>query len=193
MRPSAIPFRAPGVRCLLLAAILLLAGCSSMGTLRTFLGGKFVVTEAELQQRLDRRFPRDFEAAGGIATVTLEQPQARLQDEHLYLAFDVQGAVAGLRVGPRGHFALVSGLRFDPDSQALYLHEPQLTRLDLPRVPGLPAGEELLALGDAVLAEYARNEPVYVLSERRQSQVPLGRSVYRVDIENGRIVIGVRR
>lgn len=179
--------------CLLLASSLLLAGCSSMGTLRTFLGGKVVVTETELQQRLDRRFPREFEVAGGAATLTLEQPQSRLEDDRLWLAFDLQARVAGLRIGPRGHFALVSGLRFDPDRQALYLHEPRLTRLDLPPVPGLPAGDELFALGDALLAEYARNEPVYVLSERRQSQVPLGRSIYRVDIEGDRIVIGVRR
>ncbi|AKC86202.1 DUF1439 domain-containing protein [Pseudoxanthomonas suwonensis] len=190
---AASPFRRRIALLLVLSTMLPLAGCSSMGTLRAFLGGTVVVTDAELQQRFDRRFPRDFELGGGIATLTLEQPQSRLQDDQLWLAFDVQATVAGLRVGPRGHFALVSGLRFDPDSQALYLHEPRLTRLDLPRMPGLPAGEELLALGDALLAEYARNEPVYVLSERRQSQVPLGRSVYRVDIENGRIVIGVTR
>ncbi len=172
---------------------MLLAGCSSMGTLRTFLGGTFVVTEAELQHRLDRRFPRDYEVGGGIATLTLEQPQATLLDDRLLLAFDVQASVAGLRTRPRGHFALVSGLRFDPESQALYLDEPHLTRLDLPRLPGVPAGEELLALGDALLGEYARSEPVYVLDERRQSQVPLGRSIYRVDIEQGQLVIGVRR
>ena len=178
---------------LVLAAAVLLAGCSSLGTLSTFLGGRFVVTEAELQQRFERRFPRDFEFGDGMATVTLSQPQARLHEDTLSLAFDMQASLAGLRLPLRGHLALESGLRFDPQSQSLYLHEPHLTRLDLPRVPGAPDADQLLKLGDALLAEYARNEPVYVLSERRQGQIPLGRSIYRVDIENGRLIIGVQR
>ena len=178
---------------LVLAAAVLLAGCSSLGTLRTFLGGRFVVTEAELQQRLERRFPRDFELGDGMATLTLSQPQARLHDDTLSLAFDMQASLVGLRLPLRGHLALDSGLRFDPESQALYLHEPHLTRLDLPRLPGAPEPDKLLALGDALLADYARNEPVYVLSVRRQEQIPMGRRVYRVDIENGQLVIGVQR
>ena len=60
-------------------------------------------------------------------------------------------------------------------------------------MPGAPEPQQLLAIGDELLAEYARAQPVYVLSERRQSQVPLGRSIYRVDIEDGRLVIGVSR
>ena len=178
---------------LALAVLLVLSGCSSMSTLRSFLGGRVVVTEAELQQHLDRRFPREFEAAAGVAALTLEQPQARLHGDTLSLAFDLRASVAGLRLPLRGHLALDSGLRFDPHSQSLYLHEPRLTRLDLPQVPGAPEPQQLLAIGDELLAEYARAQPVYVLSERRQSQVPLGRSIYRVDIEDGRLVIGVSR
>ena len=194
MRAPAPPRRGPlPVIVLTLIAGALLAGCSSLGTLSTFLGGRFVVTEAELQQRFERRFPRDFEFGDGMATVTLSQPQARLHEDTLSLAFDMQASLAGLRLPLRGHLALESGLRFDPQSQSLYLHEPHLTRLDLPRVPGAPDADQLLKLGDALLAEYARNEPVYVLSERRQGQIPLGRSIYRVDIENGRLIIGVQR
>lgn len=192
MRPHASPVRRLATT-VLLACLLTLAGCSSMGTFFAFLGGRVVITEEQLQQRLDRRYPRDFEAGEGIATLTVQAPQARLHDETLSLAFDLEASVAGLRLPLRGHLAIDSGLRFDPQSQALYLHEPHLTRLDLPRVPGAPDQDELFALGDRLLAEYARNEPIYVLDERRQAQVPWGRSVYRVDIEDGRLVIGVRR
>ena len=128
-----------------------------------------------------------------MAALTLEQPQARLHGDTLTLAFDLRASVAGLLLPLRGHLALDSGLRFDPQSQSLYLHEPRLTRLDLPQVPGAPEPQQLLAIGDELLAEYARALPVYVLSERRQAQVPLGRSIYRVDIEDGRLVIGVSR
>lgn len=183
----------PIAAALLLVSLLLLAGCSSMGTLWNWMGGRVVVTEAELQQRLDRRFPREFEAVGGIAALTLSQPQAQLQDDQLSLAFDLQASVAGLRLPLRGHFAFASGLRFDRGTQALYLEQPRLTRLDLPQVPGAPEHDQLFALADAMLAEYALAEPVYVLSERRQAQVPRGREIYRVDIEDGRIVIGIGR
>ena len=141
---------------------------------------------AELAQRVADAQPL-------LAALTLEQPQARLHGDTLSLAFDLRASVAGLRLPLRGHLALDSGLRFDPHSQSLYLHEPRLTRLDLPQVPGAPEPQQLLAIGDELLAEYARAQPVYVLSERRQSQVPLGRSIYRVDIEDGRLVIGVSR
>ena len=147
MRAPAPPRRGPlPVIVLTLIAGALLAGCSSLGTLSTFLGGRFVVTEAELQQRFERRFPRDFEFGDGMATVTLSQPQARLHEDTLSLAFDMQASLAGLRLPLRGHLALESGLRFDPQSQSLYLHEPHLTRLDLPRVPGAPDADQLSRL-----------------------------------------------
>ena len=87
---------------LALAVLLALSGCSSMSTLRSFLGGRVVVTEAELQQHLDRRFPREFDAAAGVAALTLEQPQARLHGDTLSLAFDLRASVAGLRLPLRG-------------------------------------------------------------------------------------------
>lgn len=177
----------------LLACLLLLAGCSSLGTFFAFLGGNVVVTEAQLQERLDRRYPREFELGDGLAQLTLETPQARLHEQTLSLGFDLHGTVAGLRLPLRGHLAIDSGLRFDPQTQALYLDEPRLVRIELPRVPGLPDQDVLIEMGDAWLAEYARQQPIYELSERRQEQVPMGRSVYRVDIETGRLVIGVRR
>ena len=194
MLPPSLPLRRglPAIAWVLIASMLL-AGCSSTATLWNWMGGRVVVTEAQLQGWMERRFPRDFEVGHGLAAVVLEKPQARLEDEQLHMAFELQATAVGLRLPLRGAFAFRGGLRFDPESQSLYLHEPQLVRLDLPRVPGMPAEEELLGLGDALLAEYARSEPIYVLSERRQQQVPRGRSVYRVDIERDRLVIGVRR
>lgn len=177
----------------LATGLLLLGGCSSLGTFFSFLGGQVVVTEAQLQHQLDRRYPRDFELGDGLASLTLQAPQARLHGQTLTLGFDVQGSLAGLRVPLRGHLAIDSGLRFDPDAQALFLHEPRVARIDLPRLPGMPDPDALQALGDEWLARYAPEQPVYELSERRQQQVPMGRSVYRVDIRDGQLVIGVRR
>ena len=179
---------------LLLLVCLALGGCSSVGTFWNFMRGEFMIDEAEVQRRLDRRFPRDFKVRDDTLTVTLNNPRATIPRDkaHLELAFDMQLNVPGLRRQPQGHFALASGLRYDPATYSLYLHEPILTALEVPL--GSPVqGEQLIARGNQLRADYARNEPIYVISEHRRNDIPMGRSIDAVDIENGRIVIRVSR
>ena len=179
---------------LLMLACLALGGCSSVGTFWNFMRGEFMIDESEVQRRLDRRFPRDFKVRDDTLTVTLSNPQATLPRDkaHLELAFDMHLNVPGMRRQPQGHFALVSGLRYDPATYSLYLHEPVLTALDLPLGATLQ-GEQLKAMSNELLADYARNVPVYTLSEHRRNDIPMGRSIDAVDIENGRIIIRVSR
>ena len=179
---------------LVLLACLVLGGCASMGTFWNFMRGEFIVSEADVQRRLERRFPRDFKFKDDTLAVTVGNPRATLPpgETHLHLAFDMHLNVPGLRRQPQGHFALVSGLRYDPKTYALYLHEPTLTTLQLPPVAQLH-GDALQAMGNELLAELARNEPIYVLSEARRDQIPMGRSIDAVDIDNGRIIIRVSR
>ena len=179
---------------LLLLACLALGGCSSVGTFWNFMRGEFMIDESEVQRRLDRRFPRDFKVRNDTLTVTLSNPQATLPRDkaHLELAFDMHLNVPGVRRQPQGHFALVSALRYDPATYSLYLHEPVLTALDLPLGATLQ-GEQLKAMSNELLADYARNVPVYTLSEHRRNDIPMGRSIDAVDIENGRIIIRVSR
>lgn len=179
---------------LLMLACLALGGCASVGTFWNFMRGEFMIDEAEVQRRLERRFPRDFKLRDDTLTVTLSNPQATLPRDQTYLelAFDMHLNVPGLRRQPQGHFALVSGLRYDPATYSLYLHEPVLTALDLPLGATLQ-GEQLKAMSNELLADYARNVPVYTLSEHRRNDIPMGRSIDAVDIENGRIIIRVSR
>ena len=179
---------------LLMLACLALGGCSSVGTFWNFMRGEFMIEESEVQRRLDRRFPRDFNVRDDTLVVTLSNPRATLPRDkaHLELAFDMHLNVPGLRRQPQGHFALVSGLRYDPATYSLYLHEPTLTTLQLPLAAQLQGGD-LIAMGNELLAEYAREQPVYVISEHRRNDIPMGRSIDAVDIENGRIIIRVSR
>ena len=179
---------------LLMLACLALGGCSSVGTFWNFMRGEFMIEESEVQRRLDRRFPRDFNVRDDTLVVTLSNPRATLPRDkaHLELAFDMHLNVPGLRRQPQGHFALVSGLRYDPATYSLYLHEPTLTTLELPLAAQLQGGD-LIAMGNELLAEYAREQPVYVISEHRRNDIPMGRSIDAVDIENGRIIIRVSR
>ena len=191
---SSLRLRYPAAIPLLLLACLALGGCSSVGTFWNFMRGEFMIDESEVQRRLDRRFPRDFKVRNDTLSVTLSNPKATLPRDksHLQLAFDMHLNVPGLRRQPQGHFVLVSGLRYDPATYSLYLHEPTLTTLDLPLAAQLQGGD-LVAMGNELLAQYARDVPVYTLSEHRRNDIPMGRSIDAVDIENGRIIIRVSR
>jgi hypothetical protein len=165
-----------------------------VGTLSAWMRGEVILTEGDLQRRLERRFPRDFKLMDDSVTLTLSQPQATLprDPDHLVLVFDMQFKSAALRVQPRGQFALASTLRYDPATYSLYLHEPTLVTLNLPLTSQLQ-GERLKAAGNELLAEYARSQPIYQLTERQKQQIPRGRSIDSVDIENGRIIIRLSR
>ena len=175
-------------------ATLLLGGCASMGTLSAWMRGEVILTQDDLQRRLERRFPRDFKLLDDSVTLTLSQPQATLprDPDQLVLVFDMQFKTPALRTQPQGQFALASSLRYDPATYSLYLHEPTLTALSLPLVSKLQ-GERLKAAGNELLADYARSQPIYQLTERQKQQIPRGRSIDSVDIENGRVVIRLSR
>ena len=178
----------------LLLATLLLPGCASIGTLSAWMRGEVILTQDDLQRRLERRFPRDFKLKDNAVTLTLSEPQATLarDPDQLVLALDVELKSPAVRVQPRGQFALAGGLRYDPATYSLYLHEPSLVTLNLPLVSQLQ-GDRLKAAGTELLADYARNQPIYQLTERQKQQIPRGRSIDSVDIENGRIIIRLSR
>lgn len=175
-------------------AILMLGGCASMGTLSAWMRGEVILTQDDLQRRLERRFPRDFKLMDDTVTLTLSQPQATLprDPDQLVLVFDMQLKTPALRRQPQGQFALASSLRYDPATYSLYLHEPTLVTLNFPATTPLQ-GERLKAVGNQLLADYARNQPIYQLTERQKQQIPRGRSIDSVDIENGRVVVRVSR
>ena len=193
MHPAILGLRLRHALVLLLAA-LLLGGCASIGTLSAWVRGEVILTEGDLQRRLERRFPRDFKLMDDSVTLTLSQPQVTLprDPDHLVLVFDMQFTTSALRTQPQGQFALASSLRYEPATYSLYLHEPTLTALSLPLVSKLQ-GDRLKAAGNELLADYARSQPIYQLTERQKQQIPRGRSIDRVDIENGRVVIRLSR
>ena len=175
-------------------ATLMLGGCASIGTLSAWMRGEVILTQDDLQRRLERRFPRDFKLMDDSVTLTLSQPQVTLprDPDQLVLVFDMQLKTAALRRQPQGQFSLASSLRYDPATYSLYLHEPSLVTLNFPATTPLQ-GERLKATGNELLAEYARDQPIYQLTERQKQQIPRGRSIERVDIENGRVVIRLTR
>lgn len=166
------------------------AGCSSLGMLGAMLGSQVTFTQPQLQHALDSHFPRRFEHLGGLATLDLTEPTLSIpyNADRLRLEFDVTLAAAGRR-GTRGHFALSSGLRYDPATRGLHLHEPVIEVLD---VDGPGSGVEATGgeLLQAWLADYARQEPVYRLSDSLVERIA-ERRIDSTAIRNGVVVLNL--
>lgn len=173
---------------LALAIAVLLAGCSSLGSAALF-GRDLAFTAPQLQAQLDRKFPRDYRKLGGLLTLSLLNPRLSLPGGgRLRLDFDLGiGALGNAPRDASGHFALESGLRFDPVSRGLHLDDPQIMAVDVPALGGSMNETARVALNSWLL-DYAREEPVYRLDDGSYGRIA-SRRIDRVDIENGLITL----
>lgn len=177
----------------LLAALVMtvaVAGCSSLGMLGAMLGSQVTFTQPQLQHALDGHFPRRFERAGSQVSLDLSEPTLSIpySAERLRLEFDATLAIDGRRAH-RGRFSLTSGLRYDPATRGLHLHDPVIDTVNLGELGGaLDAGDgEALAVW---LAEYARQQPIYRLNDSLLQRIA-GRQVLSTTIQNGVVVLNL--
>ena len=168
----------------------MLAGCSSLGAISGLLGNEVAFTAPQLQGYLDKRFPRDYDKLGGLVTLTVLHPRLSIpQGSHrLRLDFDVGfGALGRDRHAPAGHFAVASGLRFEPRTLGLHLDQPTLESVDVPTLGGAMngTGRELI---NRWLADYARDEPVYKFDDSLLQRLG-SRRIGATTIDNGLVVV----
>lgn len=179
---------------LALIATATVAGCQTVNTLSGWLGNKVAFTEPQLQRYLDNSFPREFDKLGGLVSATLSQPQLSLpsNDDRLHLDFDISVNALGAKNVTSGSFTLVSGLRYNPATQGLHLKNPELVNIDLPNAGSLLSGgtRELL---NAVLVEYANEQPVYRLDSDLLRKLPAGKHIASTEIENGLVVVRLEK
>ena len=173
---------------LILACSAMLAACSSLGT-SALLGRDIAFTAPQLQSQLDRKFPRDYRKLGGLVSFSLLNPRLSLPGGgRLKLDFDLGiGAMGNASRNPSGHFALESGLRFDPGSRGLHLDNPEIVSVDVPALGGVMNDSARAALNSWLL-DYAREEPVYRLDDSTFGRIA-SRRIDRVDIESGLITL----
>ncbi len=179
----------PTVLLALLLAVLL-AGCSSLNAVSGYFGNQISFTQPQIQKRLDRSFPREFDQLGGLVSATLSRPRLSLAqgDDRLRLDFDIAVNAIGAGNVARGQFALASGLRYDPATRGLHLDQPELLRVDLPGSGSLMKGGTR-GLLNTLLAEYAREEPVYRIDDDVLDRLPRGKRIGQTLIEDQRIVV----
>jgi len=167
-----------------------LAACSSLDAIGGLLGNQLAFTAPQLQGYLDKRFPRDYDKLGGLVTLTVLHPRLSIPpgSHRLRLDFDVGfGALGRASQAPAGHFAVASGLRFEPRTLGLHLDQPTLESVDVPTLGGAmnATGRELI---NRWLADYARDEPVYKFDDSLLQRLG-ARRIGATTIDNGLVVV----
>lgn len=177
------------VPALLLAAVLALtAACSTVGTV--LFGNEVTFSELQMQQALERRFPREYEHLGGLVAVTLMNPRLSIPSGsgRLRVDFDVGFAgPGGDSRTPDGRFALTSALRYDPATRGLHLAEPSIEHVDIPSLGGVMNDAARGAL-NRWLVDYARAEPIYRFDDSLLGRIG-SRRIAGTEIEPGRVVV----
>ena len=174
---------------LLVAATVLLAACSTLDGAAALLGRDISFTAPQLQSQLDRKFPRDYKKLGGLVSISLLNPRLSLPGGgRLKLDFDIGiGGMGNASRNPSGHFALESGLRFDPGSRGLHLDNPEIIAVDVPALGGV-MNDSARGMLNSWLLDYAREEPVYRLDDSSFGRIA-SRRIDRVAIESGLITL----
>jgi hypothetical protein len=173
-----------------MVAGLALAGCSTLNAVTALLGNQVNFTAPQLQQSLNRNFPKHYDKLGGLVSMTLLNPRLSIPQgsNRLRLDFDVGlGALGSDTSRPSGHFALTSALRFDPGTRGLHLQDPTIEQVDVPALGGM-MNSSARGLINTWLSDYARNEPVYRFDNSLRDRLG-SRRIGRTDIENGQVVV----
>lgn len=173
-----------------LLACLVFAGCDAMNAVTGYLGSQISFTTPQLQRHLDNSFPREFDKLGGLVSATLRNPRLTIPpgDNRLRLDFDVGGRALGAGEVSNGRFALTSSLRYDPETRGLHLLNPKIVDVEVPGSGSLKESgtRELI---NAVLAEYANQEPVYRIDADVLDRLPSNKRIGATLIEDGRIIV----
>ena len=147
------------------------------------------VAAPEVQQYLDAAFPQDYEALGGLFTLTARDPLLTIPatGQRLQMAFSANAASPGRGSAPVARITMSSALRYDPARYAVYLDQPSIDDVQ-PVSPGQRVDSQTRMLLNLWLADYAHDEPLYQLEPAMVAMLGTV-NVESTRIENERIVI----
>ncbi len=154
-------------------------------------GDQVRISQAQIQARLDQRFPRT-KTYLYVFQVTLEHPRVHLDNgsQRVGVTLDF---VVGVGLGGEGNrFAgsldFNSGLAYAPDSGGFFLTDPVIERLS---VEGLPPRqtERLRGALSTAIAEHALSHPVYSLKATNIKQAAARLTLKSVVVDQGDLVL----
>ena len=169
-----------------LLALLFAAGHASAATAQD---NELSVTAPQVQQYLESAFPREFDALGGLFTLTARDPTLTIPEsgQRLQLAFSASASSSGGDDTPVGRIHMSSGLRYDPQAHALYLDQPTRNEVK-PVSSGQRIDDQTRVLLNLWLSDYARKEPLYQLAPEMVAQLGTLK-VESTRIEGGKIIV----
>ncbi|GGZ54152.1 hypothetical protein GCM10008101_04150 [Lysobacter xinjiangensis] len=170
------------------AALFLTTACSTVGLL---LGSDTVsFSQQEIQQRLVKRFPRDYQRLGGLVTLTLMNPRLSIPpgERRLQVEFDMAvGALGHTARTPEGSFTLTSALRYDPATRGLHLFEPRVENVQLATLGGR-MNDTLRGAVNEWLSDWSQKEPIYEFDDTLIGRLG-ARRVEGTKIQDGQVVV----
>ena len=171
------------------AALFLTTACS---TVTALLGNTLTFTQPQLQEKLVKRFPRDYKKLGGLVTLTLMNPRLSIPpgERRLRVDFDVAaGALGHASRTPDGSFTLTSSLRYDPATRGLHLFEPRIDNVEVGSLGGR-MGDTLRAALNDWLSDWSQKEPIYQFDDSLIGRLG-ARRVEGTKIEDGQVVVNL--
>ena len=147
------------------------------------------VAAPQVQQYLDGAFPSEYEALGGLFTLTARDPKVSIpaSGQRLQMSFSATASSSGGEDTPVGRVLMSSGLRYDPQDHAVYLDQPTLDDVQ-PASPGQRVDEQTRVLLNLWLSDYARKEPLYQIDQAMLANFGT-LQVESTRVENGHIVV----
>lgn len=182
-------------RRLLLASVaaspLLLSGCASLDAVTALLGNQFFLSQMQIQQALNRNFPKRYDKLGGLVSLNLLDPRLSIPADSRRLRVDFGIGIGALGMNPAsGRFGISSGVRFDTRTLGLHLQEPAIELVDVPTLGGAMNNTVRSAL-NTWLADYARDEPVYRFDDTLLGRIGQ-RRVSSTEISGGQVVVNLQ-
>jgi hypothetical protein len=170
------------------AALFLTTACSTVGALLT--ADVITFSQPQLQEKLVKRFPRDYKKLGGLVTLTLMNPRLSIPpgERRLRVDFDMAvGALGRASRTPGGSFTLTSALRYDPATRGLHLFEPRIDNVEVGSLGGRMGDTLRSALNDW-LSDWSQKEPIYQFDDSLIGRLG-ARRVEGTKIEDGQVVV----
>lgn len=171
-----------------LPVLLVAAACSTMALLGA---DSLTFSRDQLQEKLVRSFPREYQRLGGLVSLGLMNPRLSIPMDAQRLRLDVDVDVGALGRGDGqadGTLTLTSALRYDPAAHALYLADPRLEDVRIASTAGGRMNDTIRGALNDWLADWARREPVYRFDDSLIGRIG-ARRVKGTTIQNGQVVV----
>lgn len=161
-----------------LAFILLIAASACSAPFRATIE----LSEAELQSRLDQRFP--IEKSAVVAKVALDHPRVVLDAASDRIGIECEAHAIAVFAGEHhGKVAVNGRLEYDRETSTVYLVDPEIVRMEFPDLPQ----EHLPMIRDA--ASIALKTKLARIPLHQLDGVPERALVQSVDVKEGRVIV----